>query len=302
MDPIDFETAWKSLMKDHNLQDKQWFKDMYRRRTSWILAYFKDMPMHRLMKTTTRTESANSFFNKYSHHGNFLLYFMVNYDTTIGKQCNTQRRFDNETKRTRHKFGMGTRLEQHAAKVELKLPEKEVKCTCELFKRMGILCRHAFAVLKNNHIEEIPKQYILWRWRRDIISSHLLVSKNGLAEMEDETFKFLTEAYSNMEYCLERLQNDKEKLEDFVKTTRTMRRVFEQDPVNTIALDESDEAVCRLFGVSIPEHVDVNVPQVIHNKGSGTKKWMVSAAESTAASSKSGSQKWTGCNLYVNHN
>ncbi|CAH1420917.1 unnamed protein product [Lactuca virosa] len=105
-----------------------------------------------------------------------------------------------------------------------------------------------------------------------------------------------------MEYCLERLQNDKEKLEDFVKTTRTMRRVFEQDPVNTIALDESDEAVFRLFGVSIPEHIEVNVPPVIHNKGSGTKKWMVSAAERAAASSKSGSRKCTGCNLYVNHN
>ncbi|KAL7614239.1 hypothetical protein Lser_V15G06712 [Lactuca serriola] len=174
----------------------------------------------------------------------------------IGKQRNTQRRLDNETKRTKHKFGMGTGLEQHAAKVytntvfaevrkeiykgarncsidsvenmngwqvvmithsdkrrqvktkcevELKLPEKEMNCTCELFKRMGILCRHVFVVLKNNHIEEIPEQYIMRRWRRDIISSHLLVSKNGLAEMEDETFKLLTEAYSNMEYCLERL-------------------------------------------------------------------------------------------------
>ncbi|XP_023737252.1 protein FAR1-RELATED SEQUENCE 5-like [Lactuca sativa] len=301
MDPIDFETAWKSLMKDHNLQDKQWFKDMYRRRTSWILAYFKDMPMHRLMKTTTRTESANSFFNKYSHHGNFLLYFMEIYKGAWNCSIDSVENING------WQVVMITHLDKRRqvktkCKVELKLPEKEVKCTCELFKRMGILCRHAFAVLKNNHIEEIPKQYILWRWRRDIISSHLLVSKNGLAEMEDETFKFLTEAYSNMEYCLERLQNDKEKLEDFVKTTRTMRRVFEQDPVNTIALDESDEAVCRLFGVSIPEHVDVNVPQVIHNKGSGTKKWMVSAAESTAASSKSGSQKWTGCNLYVNHN
>ncbi|CAH1441877.1 unnamed protein product [Lactuca virosa] len=131
---------------------------------------------------------------------------------------------------------------------------------------MGILCRHVFAVQKNNHIEEIPKQYILRRWRRDIISSHLLVSKNGLGEMEDETFKLLTEAYSNIEYCLERVQNDKEKLKDFVKNTRTMRRVFEQDPVNTIGLDERDEAVFRLFWVSIPDHIEINVPSVIHKK------------------------------------
>ncbi|CAI9264598.1 unnamed protein product [Lactuca saligna] len=343
-------------MKDHNLHYKRWFKDMYRRQTSWIPAYFKDMPIHGRMKTTSRSESANSFFNKYLHHGNFLLYFMVNYDTDTGchgKPCNMQRHLDNATKRSRHKFGMGIGLEQHVAKVytntdflevrkeiykgawncsidsvenmngwqvvmithldkrrqvktkckvELKVPEKEINCTCELFKRMGILCRRVFAVLKNNHIEEIPEQYILRRWRRDIISSHLLVNKNGLAEMEDKTFKLLTEAYSNMEYCLERLQNDKGKLEYFFKTTRAMRRVFDQDPVNTIALDDSDEAVFTLFGVSIPEHIEVNIPPVVHNKWGGTKKRMVSAVERAAASSKSGPRKCIGCNLYVNHN
>nr|KAJ0186836.1 hypothetical protein LSAT_V11C900499280 [Lactuca sativa] len=321
LDTLDFETVWKSLMQDHNLQDKRWFKDMYHKRTSWIPAYFKDMPMHGLMKTTSRFESVNSFFNKYSHHGNFLLYFMVNYDTTIGKQCNTQRpkvytntifaeirkeiykgawncSIDSVENINGWQVVMITHLDKRRhvktkCKVELKLPEKEVKCTCDLFKRMGILCRHVFAVLKNHHIEEIPEQYILRRWRRDIISSHLLVSKNGLVGMEDETFKLLTKEYSNMEYSLERLKNDKEKLEDFVKTTRTMRSVMEHDPVNNVALDESDEVVFRLFGVSIPEDIDINVPPVIHNKGSGTKKRMVSASERATTSSKSGSRRCT---------
>ncbi|CAI9302702.1 unnamed protein product [Lactuca saligna] len=211
------------------------------------------------------------------------------------------------TKKLEAKIVMITHLEKRRqvktkCKVELKLLEKDVKCICELFKQMGILCRHVFAVLKNNHIEEIPEQYIMRRWRRDIISSHLLVSKNGLAELEDETFKLLIEAYSNLEYCLERLQNDKDKLEEFMRTTRTMRKVFKQDSDNTIALDESDEAVFRLFGVIIPEQIEVNVPPMMHNKGSGTKKRMVSAAERAVASSKSGSRKCTGCNLYVNHN
>nr|KAJ0210138.1 hypothetical protein LSAT_V11C400210040 [Lactuca sativa] len=128
---LEFESAWKSMLKDHNLQDKRWFKDMYHMRTSWIPTYFTDMPMHGLMKTTSKSESENSFFNKYVHHGNFLLHFMVNYDIMIRKQHNTQRRLDNETKRTKHKFGMGTRLEQHATIVDTKL---KISMTLNLFK------------------------------------------------------------------------------------------------------------------------------------------------------------------------
>ncbi|CAI9294215.1 unnamed protein product [Lactuca saligna] len=105
-------------------------------------------------------------------------------------------------------------------KVELKLLEKEVKCSCNHFIRTVILCRHIFVVLKNNHVEEIPEQYILRRWRRDAISSHLLAMKHVDMETEDDTFKLLTEAYNNVEYCLDHFKRSKEKLLEFVEKTR----------------------------------------------------------------------------------
>ncbi|XP_057772805.1 protein FAR1-RELATED SEQUENCE 8-like [Salvia miltiorrhiza] len=44
----------------------------------------------------------------------------------------------------------------------------EVRCICCCFSFRGYLCRHALTILKYNGVEEIPGQYILTRWRKDM--------------------------------------------------------------------------------------------------------------------------------------
>ena len=59
--------------------------------------------------------------------------------------------------------------------------EMEVLCICGLFNFKGYLCRHALSVLNQNGIEEIPPQYILSRWRKDIPRNYVLDhSSNGI--------------------------------------------------------------------------------------------------------------------------
>nr|KAJ0196145.1 hypothetical protein LSAT_V11C700365080 [Lactuca sativa] len=86
-------------------------------RDNWIPAYFSDTRMSGLMKTTSRLESMNSFFNTYSQSGNLLLHFMMNYDTTIQKQRNTQQKLDHQTKKAVYKFISPRPIEKHVAKV-----------------------------------------------------------------------------------------------------------------------------------------------------------------------------------------
>ncbi|XP_028063074.1 protein FAR1-RELATED SEQUENCE 6-like [Camellia sinensis] len=52
--------------------------------------------------------------------------------------------------------------------------EAEVLCACGLFNFQGYLCRHALNILNQNGIEEIPPQYILSRWRKDIRRNFVL--------------------------------------------------------------------------------------------------------------------------------
>ncbi|WJX23146.1 hypothetical protein P8452_12382 [Trifolium repens] len=43
----------------------------------------------------------------------------------------------------------------------------EVRCICSCFNFKGYLCRHALYIFNCNGVEEIPRQYILSRWRKD---------------------------------------------------------------------------------------------------------------------------------------
>ncbi|XP_052621852.1 protein FAR-RED ELONGATED HYPOCOTYL 3-like [Lactuca sativa] len=126
MKPDVFEVKWGLLMKEFNLEDTRWFKDMFTIRDSWIRGYFSDIPMCGLMKTTSRSESMNSFFNTYSESGNLLLNFMMNYDTAIQKQMNTQRELDRASKKASYKMQTPREIELQASKVEIKAEEKEI--------------------------------------------------------------------------------------------------------------------------------------------------------------------------------
>ncbi|KAL7254251.1 hypothetical protein ACSBR1_008616 [Camellia fascicularis] len=42
----------------------------------------------------------------------------------------------------------------------------QVSCTCQLFKRCGILCSHALKGLDMMNVKEIPKSYLLKRWAK----------------------------------------------------------------------------------------------------------------------------------------
>ncbi|CAI9297949.1 unnamed protein product [Lactuca saligna] len=291
IEPKVFESSWKLLMRKFKLQDKRWFKDMYKDRKLWIPTYFKDMPLHDLMKTTSR----------------------MSYDTAIGKQRNGQRKLENDTKNTKHEMTLPSRLLEHAAafytktvfyEVELKLPEKEVKCSCNHFIRIGILCCHIFVVLKNNHVEEIPGQYILRRWKRDAISIHLLSMKHVSMETEDDTFKLLIVAYNNIEYFLDHFKRSKEKLLEFVEKTRILKQeAIEFGSSNQSSSDNDEEEIIRMLGIcSIPDEINIHPPSSIRTKGSGTKKRMVSATEKVVGAAKKKTKIYTGCNQYVNHN
>lgn len=54
--------------------------------------------------------------------------------------------------------------------------DAEVLCACGLFNLRGYLCRHGLSVINQIGLEEVPPQYVLARWRKDIkrdyVSNH----------------------------------------------------------------------------------------------------------------------------------
>ncbi|XP_021747122.1 protein FAR1-RELATED SEQUENCE 6-like [Chenopodium quinoa] len=52
---------------------------------------------------------------------------------------------------------------------------KFVYCDYRKFETSGIICRHIIRILEHNQVVDIPQQYILNRWRKDILRKHTCV-------------------------------------------------------------------------------------------------------------------------------
>nr|KAJ0203237.1 hypothetical protein LSAT_V11C500259910 [Lactuca sativa] len=279
------------LTKEFNLEDTRWFKDMFTKRDSWIPGYFNDIAMCGLMKTMSRSESMNSFFNTYLESGNLLLNFMMNYDTAIQKQMNTQRELDKASKKASYKIQTPREIELQASKVEIKAEEKEINCSCEHFKRMGVLCRHAFTIMIRYGVKEIPERYILKTWRKDVISRNYRFSSRQSDSRDCENVKLVNDSYYNFESCLDIIRDDKKKFALFAEKQQMLLKEFESESDYTSAGLKSKtdgEVVCKLIGVSIPipKEINIHFPQVQSNKGSGIKKRIPSVGEVVYENSK----------------
>ena len=91
-----FETEWKNLLTEYNLIGNKWLNDMFEMRHKWVPAYFNDVHMSGLMRTTSRSESQNSFFGTFSHSESNLIEFMLRFDSAMNKQRHSKRELDNE--------------------------------------------------------------------------------------------------------------------------------------------------------------------------------------------------------------
>ncbi|XP_019189964.1 PREDICTED: protein FAR1-RELATED SEQUENCE 5-like [Ipomoea nil] len=116
--PVDeFERKWKTLMKDFNLEEHRWFAQLYEARASWIPAYFTDIPMGGLLRTTSRSESENSYFGKFTNHHCSLVEFMAQYNSAIGEQRHKQKKLIAENEGSYPETKSPLSIEKHAANV-----------------------------------------------------------------------------------------------------------------------------------------------------------------------------------------
>ncbi|XP_074304949.1 protein FAR1-RELATED SEQUENCE 5-like [Silene latifolia] len=118
LEPMEFEQKWLEVMKDFDLDGHKWLSSMFRDKHLWIPGFFRDMPMGSLLRTTQRSESANSFFKRYQNHYGTLVELWMRYETAIEQQRYLQKFLDNDSE---HNLPVTTpsptKIELHAASV-----------------------------------------------------------------------------------------------------------------------------------------------------------------------------------------
>ncbi|CAH9124610.1 unnamed protein product [Cuscuta epithymum] len=81
-----FERKWMSVMEEYDLLSHKWFSHMFDIRKFWIPAYFRDLFMAGMLRTTSRSESENNFFNEFTNPHFSLVEFFMQFDSAMDSQ------------------------------------------------------------------------------------------------------------------------------------------------------------------------------------------------------------------------
>lgn len=87
-EPEVFEEGWHCTMHTYGLVGDDWFETMYKARQYWVPSYFRDFPMSGLVRTTSISESENSFFKRYTRSRSNLVEFWMNFNHALEAQRN----------------------------------------------------------------------------------------------------------------------------------------------------------------------------------------------------------------------
>ncbi|GJR09813.1 FAR1-related sequence 5-like protein [Tanacetum coccineum] len=117
IEPLKFEEKWSELIEDFGLQSHKWLTKMFNLREIWIPAYFINSPLYGLMRTTSRSESENSFFKSFTSPGATLVSFMMSYESAMERQRYRQEALDFKTIEAAPKCETKLAIELHAARV-----------------------------------------------------------------------------------------------------------------------------------------------------------------------------------------
>ncbi|XP_074360103.1 protein FAR1-RELATED SEQUENCE 5-like [Apium graveolens] len=82
----EFEECWHEVIKEYKLETNVWLTNLFNIRSEWIPAYFSDIDMAGLLRTTSRSESSNFFFQHFHDGGDTLVEFYLSFESAMDKQ------------------------------------------------------------------------------------------------------------------------------------------------------------------------------------------------------------------------
>ncbi|QHO18756.1 Protein FAR-RED ELONGATED HYPOCOTYL [Arachis hypogaea] len=182
--------------------------DIYEERHRWV-PIFLDNFFWAGMRSTQRSESMHSYFDKFLNNKSLLIQFqqereadvedyksIIPYATNslIEKQFQgayTNAKFKEVQKQFRKKANCILHLmkavstskvysiledvstsKERVYEVNYNAETKDITCMCQMFESRGILCRHSLVVLGHERMREIPRRYILDRWSKLVKRRH----------------------------------------------------------------------------------------------------------------------------------
>ncbi|XP_074293412.1 protein FAR-RED IMPAIRED RESPONSE 1-like [Silene latifolia] len=264
IEPSEFEERWCSVISSYGLTGNEWLDTMFDKRAYWIPAYFRDLFMGGLMRTTSRSESENSFFGNFMNPHLTLVEFLMR-----GYYSDDIPIIDREKDKVYYVIFISD--------------EMKVNAFCKKFERHGILCRHALYVLKEQGLDNVRAMIML-------NCNSLDVRRHKIGTLWSEVFSCVTLAEQKTEYVDELLGI----LKDFKDKISAQTSTSECSSSSTTGdrLRKKNRELEMLLGTKIPKEVVVLPP--IDQKQKGGKR-MMSQKEKATKEQKKAARKCNAC-------
>lgn len=132
--PDEFEAGWWSVINEYNLSENEWLLEMFSIRDTWIPAYFRDVNMAGFLRTTSRSESENSFFNQFLQPGDTLFECFNSFESAMDKQRNNNAKLNHDSVIALPSLETPLDIEKDAAEVYTRAVfydvQSEIKAAC----------------------------------------------------------------------------------------------------------------------------------------------------------------------------
>ncbi|KAH6815619.1 hypothetical protein C2S51_020439 [Perilla frutescens var. frutescens] len=117
IEPLKFEKKWGEIMSDYGLESHSWFISMYGIRQYWIPAYFRDFHLSGLFRTTSPSESVNSFYSGFLNKNINLVGFLMQFESALDSQRHTNERLNGADESTLPQTSTPLLFEKDAATI-----------------------------------------------------------------------------------------------------------------------------------------------------------------------------------------
>ncbi|XP_074297344.1 protein FAR-RED IMPAIRED RESPONSE 1-like [Silene latifolia] len=282
IEPTEFESSWCSIMEKHDLSRNEWLKSMFEDRKLWIPAYFRDTYMGGLLRTTSRSESENSFFGNFTNPNlslkrNVFEFYtppvFYDFQEELKGACYSCNEANKSTKErdVERLFVM----DRESKKVyEVDVDGKTLVCSCKRFQRFGILCRHCVWVLHNKGFDEIPSEYLLPRWSNYAtfrpIFNVVGTSLEADCALIDTRQNTISELLSGVFTAVSLVEDDEEKEKELLELLQSFNEKLLISSSGGKSKSKKTQ-IETLLGSKIPTKAHILPPNQAKNKGSGRR-------------------------------
>ncbi|XP_031120342.1 protein FAR1-RELATED SEQUENCE 5-like [Ipomoea triloba] len=236
LEPLEFENEWRSIMEEFDLVNNNWFVQMFELRRFWIPAYFRDVPMAGLLRTTSRSEGENGVFSRFTTPLSSLVQFYMQFERALDSQRHNHAKLTSDSEGNIPEMKTPLPIEKHASTVyTLSIfcdIQKEICTSC--FNCRVLSVREDGDILYyeikdgsdrkftvEHNVTEKKAKYVLNRWTKDA-SLKPIFHIDGLTFDQgagmDERKVLLAQLWGDMQCCIGLAEEAKmDKLVEFAR-------------------------------------------------------------------------------------